>query len=106
MGRGRVPGYAGAAIRLQADAGDVPEGFWRSGSGLSCIAAYGRWRRNIADGNEETGRRWTKSADQEAMSDTTFTQWNSQRRVLRVTSTTMAEFVQTMDSPGVNEADG
>ena len=32
------------------------------------------------------------------MSDTTFTQWNSQRRVLRVTSTTMAEFATTMDS--------
>jgi uncharacterized protein (TIGR03435 family) len=40
----------------------------------------------------------SKSVDQEAMSDTTFTQWNSQRRVLRVTSTTMAEFVMTMDS--------
>jgi uncharacterized protein (TIGR03435 family) len=40
----------------------------------------------------------SKSVDQEAMSDTTFTQWNSQRRVLRVTSTTMAEFVSTMNS--------
>jgi len=44
------------------------------------------------------GPKLSKSVDQEAMSDTTFTQWNSQRRVLRVTSTTMAEFVMTMDS--------
>ena len=44
------------------------------------------------------GPKLSKSVDQEAMSDTTFTQWNSQRRVLRVTSTTMAEFAMTMDS--------
>jgi uncharacterized protein (TIGR03435 family) len=44
------------------------------------------------------GPKLTKSVDQEAMSDTTGVEWNSQRRVLRVTSTTMAEFVQTMDS--------
>jgi len=44
------------------------------------------------------GAKLSKSVDQEAMSDTTFTQWNSQRRVLRVTSTTMAEFATTMDS--------
>ena len=44
------------------------------------------------------GPKLSKSVDQEAMSDTTFTQWSSQRRVLRVTSTTMAEFATTMDS--------
>jgi len=40
----------------------------------------------------------SKSVDQEAMSDTTGTEWSSQRRVLRVTSTTMAEFASTMQS--------
>ena len=34
----------------------------------------------------KTGPKLSKSVDQEAMSDTTYTQWNSQRRVLRVTS--------------------
>ena len=43
------------------------------------------------------GPKLSKSVDQEAMSDTTGLEWNSQRRVLRVTSTTMAEFVQSMN---------
>jgi len=44
------------------------------------------------------GPKLTKTMDQEAMSDTTFLQWDSQRRVLRVTSTTMTEFVWTMET--------
>jgi len=44
------------------------------------------------------GAKLTKSLDQDGMSDTTFTEYNSQRRVLRVTATTMAEFVVTLDS--------
>ena len=45
----------------------------------------------------KSGSKLQKSVDQEAMSDTTYTQWNSQRRVLRVTSTTMPEFVMTLN---------
>ena len=45
----------------------------------------------------KSGPKLAKSVNQEAMSDTTYTEWNSQRRVLRVTSTTMEEFVMTLD---------
>jgi uncharacterized protein (TIGR03435 family) len=40
----------------------------------------------------------TRSVDQGGMSDTTFTEFNSRYVVLRVTSTTMEEFAQTMQS--------
>lgn len=45
----------------------------------------------------KSGSKLTKSADQEAMSDTSFLEWNSQRMVLRVSNTTMAEFMWAMD---------
>jgi uncharacterized protein (TIGR03435 family) len=42
------------------------------------------------------GPKLTKSLDQNGLSDTTFTEFNSQRRVLRVTATNMEEFAATM----------
>jgi uncharacterized protein (TIGR03435 family) len=44
----------------------------------------------------KSGPKLTNSPDQSAMSDTTFTEWNSRRMVLRVTSSTIPEFLGAM----------
>lgn len=46
----------------------------------------------------KSGPKLTKSADQDAMGDQTFTQWNSQRVVFRVTSSTIADFAGVLQS--------
>jgi uncharacterized protein (TIGR03435 family) len=56
----------------------------------------------------KSGAKVTKSPDQEAMGDQTFTQWNSQRVVFRVTSSTMADFAgvlqgMVLDKPVVDQ---
>ena len=56
----------------------------------------------------KTGPKIMQSADQDAMGDQTFTQWNTQQVVLRVTSSTMAEFasvlqMMVLDKPVVDQ---